>query len=151
MCDNYIRLIPSDPQFVPEPNAQQAAKIVLSGFVPEAAAIEATVTNEVMLVDNGENFERVSCPYCLWELDEDTWAGMMDAACVRNSFPNLTTTTPCCGATTSLNDLLYEWPLGFARFVLEAENPNSMGLDDDQVGTIENVLGCKLRQIWAHY
>lgn len=70
----------------------------------------------------------------------------MDAA-YASHFADLTTTTPCCGASGSLNDLHYEWPAGFARFTLEALNPNA-DLDDQHLLTLESILGCPVRVIW---
>ena len=65
------------------------------------------------------------------------------------SFRNLKITTPCCRAPSTLNDLDYEWPAGFARFVLEASNPNVSELPGQQVRALSRILGCKLRQIWS--
>jgi hypothetical protein len=39
---------------------------------------------------------------------------------------------------------------GFARFVLEARNPEA-DLNDAQVQALEQKLGCALRKIWTHY
>lgn len=49
---------------------------------------------------------------------------------------------PCCGAVTSLSDLDYRWPAGFARFVLEASEPTLAGtLDVLAVTQLEAILG----------
>jgi hypothetical protein len=42
----------------------------------------------------------------------------MDAA-ERDHFTDLTIVTPCCGTHTTLNDLVYDWPQGFARWRVE--------------------------------
>ena len=59
--------------------------------------------------------------------------------------------TPCCAFVTSLNDLDYQWPAGFSRFVLEARDPNIRELDKEQIEKLEEVVGGRLRQIWARY
>ena len=64
--------------------------------------------------------------------------------------PNLTIVTPCCEATLSLNSLRYDWPCGFARFTLEALNPNVIMLSVNQMHELERLLNCKLRQILIH-
>jgi hypothetical protein len=46
----------------------------------------------------------------------------MDAS-YRSAFEDLAVRTPCCHTDTTLNELDYDWPAGFARFVLEARNP----------------------------
>ena len=56
-----------------------------------------------------------------------------------------------CGTAVSLNDLRYEWPAGFAKFVLEAMNPNVMDLPDEGFAELSRDLGTPLRKIWAHY
>jgi hypothetical protein len=55
-----------------------------------------------------------------------------------------------CGAASSLNDLQYYFPQGFARFVLSAVEPNIFDLEDGQVRELEGLLGCKLRKVWVH-
>ena len=52
---------------------------------------------------------------------------------------------------TALDRLDYEWPAGFARFVLEASNPNVSELPGQQMRALGRMLGCRLRQIWARY
>ena len=55
-------------------------------------------------------------------------------------------------STSNLNALRYIWPAGFARFSLCAMNPNIGGvLAAKDVSALEDVLGCKLRQVYAHY
>ncbi len=72
----------------------------------------------------------------------------MDAAS-SSDFENLITEVPCCRATVSLNDLDYEWPMGFARFVIEICNP-CRELTVDEMHYIEELIGCKIKYIQAH-
>jgi len=66
-------------------------------------------------------------------------------------FADLSVVLPCCGVVASLNDLRYEWPAGCARFVLEAMNPGGPALSAAQVAQLEQLVGCPLRLIRAHY
>ncbi len=68
----------------------------------------------------------------------------------ETAFGALGVTTPCCTSQTTLNDLVYDWPAGFARFVLEARNPGVAGLlsPADQA-ILEAALGCPVRQVLA--
>jgi hypothetical protein len=50
----------------------------------------------------------------------------------------------------SLPDLLYDWPQGFARFSLEAMNPNIQDLTEAAEREFETIIGCSLRKIWQH-
>ena len=65
-------------------------------------------------------------------------------------FSNLTVIASCCGASVSLNELRYVWPAGFARFALEAMNPNIRDLTAAEQGMLQEALGCRLRRIWVH-
>lgn len=152
MSMNILRLIPTDPRFAPEPSRRRAALELLAGMVrnrrPDALSDE--VRDEVGLVDSGVNTRRISCPECEAELTDWWWSEAIDAA-YRTECRELDVTLPCCGTRRSLNDLNYDWPMGFARYVLAAEDPEVRGLDAGQIQALEDALGCKLRIIWAHY
>jgi hypothetical protein len=147
--DNILKLIPADPFFMPSENAQQAALDLLTAWLPTADVVNGTASDEVNFVDPGINLTQIFCPACGSELDMNVWQGFTDAA-YANQFADLSVTMPCCGAVGSLNDLQYDWPAGFARYVLESLNPNA-DLDDAQVNELAQILGCPLRKIWAAY
>jgi hypothetical protein len=58
---------------------------------------------------------------------------------------------PCCAAATTLNHLDYDWPAGFARFVLSAHHPDRGWLDAQELADVADALGHPVRQILAHY
>lgn len=148
MSDNILIFIPTDPDYIPEPSAQQEAQDVLRAFVPDADEVKAQTTDEVELVFTGTNLERILCPDCGAQLDE-WWIQAVDAAYTHTRFTNLLVTLPCCGASHSLKDLRYGWPTGLTRFRLEAHNPNKSN-GDVVLPALERILGCQLRPIWAH-
>lgn len=150
MSDNFIRFIPVDPAYVADSVVLEQAREYLSTVVPEATQVTARITDEVVFIDQGANFKRVSCPQCGQELDVAWWQDAMGVADERD-FATLQIATPCCGAATSLNDLEYDWPAGFARLVLEAMNPNVRDIDEAEVAALSSILGTPLRRIWAHY
>jgi hypothetical protein len=150
MSDNYLRLIPEEPEFVPDPKASVQAVLTLQSLAPLAEEIKASITETIRFINQGSNFEKVLCPKCGAELNE-WWKKEMNKAW-KDCFANLLTNTPCCGTTLSLNDLEYQWPAGFSRYVLEARNPSlGRGLEPAQVAQLESILGCRLRQVLAHY
>jgi hypothetical protein len=150
MSDHYLVLIPERPTFVPSPEAQARAVDVLRALVPRATKVEARLSEHVEFIDQGANFEKVSCSTCGEDLT-DHWPAWMDEA-ARSNFSELSFATPCCGRPTDLNALRYVWPAGFARFALRAENPAIGGfLALSDLSVLEGVVGCKLRQILAHY
>ena len=151
MSDRFLRLIPVDPAYVPDSGAADKARKLLAAFVPDASQVTLDVRDEVSFVDQGANFESVSCSSCGAVIDLAWWQEALEKA-MEGRCVDLSVTPPCCGKKASLNDLRYVMPAGFARFTLEAMNPNRSGdLDPKQVQQLESLLGCRLRQIWAHY
>lgn len=73
----------------------------------------------------------------------------MDIA-AATKFESLSLVTACCGAQTSLNELRYVWPAGFASFVLEAMNPNIARISAEQLRQLSFSLGCPLVEIPVH-
>jgi hypothetical protein len=121
----------------------------LRAFAPHADQVRAEVFPEIQFIDQGANFESVACPSCGEDIT-DAWSEWMDTA-AQSQFSKLSIQLPCCGLASDLNMLQYDWPAGFARFMLEAMNP-SLGdwLPQADLAVLEETLGCKLRQILAH-
>ena len=150
MSQHFITLIPADPEFVPEPPRVAEAKRVLAEFLPGAREIAAIVTEEIQFVDQGENFESVRCPACGVELETRWWQAAMDDS-YQSKFRKMDVTTPCCSLPSTLNDLDYRFPAGFARFQLRASDPRQKETSPEQIQQLEQILGTRLRQIWTHY
>jgi hypothetical protein len=150
MSASYYKLIPTDPDYVPDAAVRERARTRFASFVPGAEQVTAEVREHVEFVPAMGNFEAVSCPVCGTLLDNDWWVQAMDAAYSERRFADLAVTLPCCGEASSLNDLRYDFPQGFARFVLSAFDPNISDLDDWQVRDLEELLDCKLRKVWVH-
>lgn len=150
MSDDFVRIIPADPQFTPPAGTREAALQRLSSWLPSAGDITSDLSEEIRFVDPGANLERVECPSCKSDLF-DWWQDAMEEASA-DGFRSLEVVVPCCQAETTLNDLRYKWPAGFARFVIELRNPGrGDALTEGELGQLENLLGCKLRQVLAHY
>jgi hypothetical protein len=149
MSVDTLKLIPVLPEYVPGDAMLRRACDLLESFFPGAKKTSCETTAEVRFIDQGQNWERVICPVCETELEPQWWAQAMDRA-HQAGFADLRVNLPCCGAVSSLNDLQYELPAGFARVVLSVRDPDR-DIDDKQLETLENVLGCKLRKIWARY
>lgn len=160
MATSVILLIPTDPEFVPSALSQEQAVALLQPLLPDVTSVvTARVTEYVEFVAQGENFERIVCPFCSTELAIPWWHEAMNKAHEKR-FIDLSIDTPCCHIESSLNDLQYEWPAGFARFILELHEPfvrdregvhQMLEMNQNLLGKLEEVLGCPLRVIWAHY
>lgn len=149
MSENILRLIPTNPLYVPSSDAQNQACTMLASLLPEGE-VHIIVTEEVSFIDQGSNFERVLCPDCRAMVLMEWWSQEMDRAYGASQFQDLSIMLPCCQMPSSLNDLDYNWPAGFARFLLEARFPND-DLTPEQLSLFASLLGCSVRKIWAHY
>ncbi|MBC8875548.1 MAG: hypothetical protein H8E44_39480 [Planctomycetes bacterium] len=150
MSDNWIALIPEDPRHVPDPARQTRARDRFTELAPDSEEIEIKVSDHIAFFDCGENFERIRCPSCDAEIPTEWWQERMDDDYGDNGFTLAQYPTPCCSAKHSLDQLIYEWPQGFARFSLDAMNPNIGRLDDQHKAEFEEILGTRLRVIYQH-
>jgi hypothetical protein len=147
-----IKLIPSNPEYVPDESSQQNAAKALRSYFPDARTIDCVVSDEVQYVDVGGNFEGVYCPLCAAQLDRDGWwVKAVDDSYNASRFRDLNVSVPCCNHPISLNDLDYRMPQGFARFVISIEDAASSSVETSCAETLERILGCKVRVIYAHY
>lgn len=149
MSDNWITILPTEPTFVPNEASAQSVLALLHGFVPDADEIRIVEGDQVIFIDAGANFESMWCPMCRAELSSEWWGDRMGIAS-QNAFSDLDCQTPCCDKRMTLNDIEYNWPQGFARWHLEAMNPNIGKLSDEQVLRIEAALGHSIRVVYTH-
>ncbi|MDD5760080.1 MAG: hypothetical protein PHI06_13475 [Desulfobulbaceae bacterium] len=149
MSDNILKLIPSSPTYVPGESAINKAVDLIQVFLPLAEDISIEISEFPRFIDQGSNWERVTCPNCNAVIDIDWWQQAMDKA-FKNGFKNLVVEVPCCNLEVSLNDLRYEWPAGFAKFSIEIRNPQ-IELSELKLKELEHILGSSIKKIWAHY
>lgn len=110
-----------------------------------------------MIVDCGSNWEGVRCPRCGQDIEE--WFGdRVSAASDDSELRDLAAVTPCCGVDTTLNELDFRWPVGFASFAIRVEtpsrawqNPDSPWFTDAEIEIVATALGSPVRQVLAHY
>lgn len=148
MSDYVLRLIPEQPDFVPSPGIIEKLKQTVAALSLDADEMVSKLENNVVFVDAGENWGKVICPVCKELLTDEWWSQAMGSAW-ETKFSNLLAQAACCNSTVSLNDLGYEWQVGFARFILEVRNPKKTLADTDQA-ILEEVIGCKLKRIDAY-
>jgi hypothetical protein len=149
MSDNWIIIIPESPDFVPTSAAQQRAIALFEILAPTAHEVSASTSDTVQFMHCGTNWERVVCPTCKNEIATVWWQDRMNDEAKRG-YPLDQLEVPCCGARHNLHELKYEWPMGFARFSIEAMNPGIRDLTKEHVAAFESILGCPIRTIWRH-
>jgi hypothetical protein len=150
MSGSQYKLMPTSPTHVPDAARREAALIRLQTVTPSARQALAEVRDQVVFVSAMGDGERVACPLCGAEGNQAWWSDVMAATYTANGFADREVTMPCCSATVSLNDRIYYWPQGFARFILTVAEPDFTDLTDAQVRELDDLLGCPLRKIWVH-
>lgn len=149
MSEYLLKIIPKDPIFIPSSFAQEKIKGFLCSYFIEADDIIVRLEDNIEFVDQGENFERIVCLDCGREVDMEWWQESMCEAS-EDDFKDLSITMPCCGTHSSLNNLKYEWPAGFGKFIIEILNPNRE-LEKECHLLVEDILGCEIKEIIACY
>jgi hypothetical protein len=155
MSDTILSVIPTDPRWQPEAARAERARSVVAGLLTMERVgfgfdeIKVTWHEQIALVDCGENIQRITCPHCAAEIDTQWWSDLLEERC-EIGFGDLTATLPCCRRSTSLTDLDYDWPCGFARFEIEVWNPDRGWFTDDELSSIAQAIGHPVRQIMAH-
>lgn len=147
MSDNVLHIVPAEPGFRPTITAATAAEQLLRSFLPRCKAVTAVTGEGIRFIDAGENWEGVVCPHCGADA-EQWWADAVSRA-YESRFQTLTVCAQCCGASVSLNELRYGWPVAFATFSLDALNPESLHLSTEQLAQLEAALGCGVRVVQA--
>ncbi len=89
--------------------------------------------------------DSITCNVCGKPIALEEWQEAMDAA-YATQFEDLHFVTACCSSVTSLNSIVYEYPLGFARFQIAIRNPAD-GFTDELVDRLQQVLNMPLRVI----
>jgi NAD-dependent SIR2 family protein deacetylase len=148
MSDKWIRLVPEDPQFIPDAEAQQLAEIRFVQIAPEAE-IKAVTFDAIQFFDCGGNFERIRCPSCGKEIETNWWRDQMEKD-FDGGFRLALYTLPCCLSKLTLNDLSYEGGQSFGRFALQALNADIGRLGEQQRKEFEIMLCTRLRVIYQH-
>jgi len=151
VSEHYICFVPTDPRFIPTGAAQAAGVALLRAAWPRIREITPETEDDVVFRDCGENFESVRCPHCDATLDIDEWQDLMDAdSSDEGGFRLESVPMPCCGRSSTLNELKYEWPQAFSRFAVVTADPGGK-VADDLLAKLESVLGCRLRVIYQMY
>jgi hypothetical protein len=150
MSDYLVKIIPTDPAFAPtKAVADELAQLLRDAPLGIGAhEVRAQTSEHTEFVDCGSNLTSIHCPNCGQSMSFDDWGDIMDNES-KLDFSELDFDTPCCGTIASLNELRYDWPCGFARFQLVAENPRH-DPSDELLAEVKKLLGCPVRVIRAH-
>ncbi|MCM1540913.1 MAG: hypothetical protein NC121_06580 [Blautia sp.] len=147
MSDYIIRMIPADPCY--HMDRQKADRIVnyLQTEI-RAERMDVKTHDTPVFIDCGSNLEKIACPVCGAAIDFEWWGAAMDAAW-KNRFTELSVTLPCCGGSSTLNDLRYHFPCGFSCVEFDILNPADAP-GQECLSHIQGILGIPVRCIQAH-
>jgi DNA-directed RNA polymerase subunit N (RpoN/RPB10) len=149
LSDDWLQIIATDPMFVPDEAAARTLSSLVHTFAPNAERVDVIDEGKIVFIDAGENFETVRCNSCGAVLDLDWWSDQMNSA-QEHEFSDLATTTPCCRQLTTLNNLDYDWPQGFARWRIEVLNPSVGRLTPEAELALSDAVGHAVRLIYTH-
>jgi len=161
VSDNYLRLIPADMWFRPDQVAAQGAVRLLQEALPEADQVMAEQYDYPVFIDQGANIESIRCPACSQrrsfshsdgsEANLEWWQDLIEHLDGEN-VADAVVTMPCCQSEVPFHRLEFDWPAGVASFELSILNPGiGNPLDPAIIVRVENALGCRVREVWAHY
>lgn len=147
MSDTIYRIIPETPNSDFSGNIDKAISYLKRKTKPEG--IVFTDHGGTAFIDCGENLSSISCPKCNSELSFDWWGEAMDAA-FQNGFSDPSCTLPCCNEKSTLADLKYDFPCGFAKKEITVSNPKKP-LNDKIIAKVESILNAKIKIINSKY
>jgi hypothetical protein len=92
MSEHIIKIIPTDPKFVP--NEKKTSLDLLNNKLNNIE-IEIKELPEIEFIDQGSYFEKLICNVCNKEILIEKWNELMNKA-FDNKFKNLEIITLCC-------------------------------------------------------
>ena len=150
MSDHFLVVIPAEPN-TPLPETAESIRDLL-GRIIGTEETRVKDYGKLQFIDCGENFERISCPRCACVITIDQWHDWMEEDWHgEEGFHLHTHETPCCKTSLTLNELIYEWPQGFARWLIAARNEGRGPLTPEELARLEAVAGHKLTAITQMY
>jgi len=129
MSDDFIVLVPSDPDVAASSEVQLRVAALLKRLAPSADSITPEVTDAIRFHDAGTNFEHIRCPRCGAGISIDWWQDRLDEDSDGEGFRLDSYPTPCCGNSRTLNQLEYDWPQAFGRSSWTVDNANIGEID----------------------
>ena len=146
MGDSWVTVLPTDPFAAPPKERREAAFELLQEMFPGSKA-KMHISENPYFFYCGVNLEYVFCPFCATEI-QPWWMEEM-SRWWESDRTSLSVETPCCCRATTLNDLDYVQPQGFACVAVDVEN-NRADLEPHEMRQIETVLGLPVRLIRGH-
>lgn len=143
MSEHIVRIIPKEVGTVISTGKEQVAA-ALKDMGIDYKRLEVQTLDEIKFMDCGKNLEYIRCPYC--HKDALKWWGSVMSQAARTNFKNRNLVTPCCHRGVMLEDLDYCLDMGFARFVIEIHEPDTI-ITNGELYELGIELDCELKKI----
>jgi hypothetical protein len=152
MSITYAYILPENEKYVP---CKTEWKAILDAIkIRGKANLEVYLEQNdiIQFYDCGENFESISCPFCKSELDLEWWQDEMGKAS-EIGFSEIKLLTPCCNKNSSLNELKYDMPQGFAKFAIKIDDYEieKLIINDSFFSELHGITGQPWKVIFARY
>jgi len=154
-----ILVVPTNRDFIPDPDAVEAAAELLESFYPEREhGADEQDFESPRLVTARDGWDSLRCPSCgesieRWDLEEDDegetwWTRFEKTADDSTDAPSEVVTMPCCGTGVKAGDLELGAEAAFTRFVLSIRDPGDpVSLQPGQETALGKLLGCQVKGI----
>jgi len=150
MSDNFLIIVPQDPDYLPALEVQQVVSEIVGSLAPDADEIAIDASENIMFFDAGVNCERISCPHCRSELDVQWWLDQMDKNYDGQGFQLELCALPCCGSNAALNELIYDWPQAFGKFSCTIRNPKASSFSETEIDALTKIIGMPIILVRRH-
>lgn len=159
MAECSIIVVPKDRDFIPDPDAVEAAAELMERFYPDRQhGIDKKDSATPKLVTARDAWDSLTCRSCgesveRWDLEEDddgeTWWTLFEAQLDASADATAEVVEmPCCGVEVKAGDLDLGAEAAFARFALSIRDPgDDPALKSEQLDAIGEALGCEVRAI----
>ncbi|MEL7149368.1 MAG: hypothetical protein AAGK71_01475 [Pseudomonadota bacterium] len=150
MSDRFLVVIPADPH-AEMPATANALRDALENL---ADTDEARLKDygKLQFIDAGKLAESVTCPKCSHGLPAEEWRNWMNRDWhAEDGFHLHEIEVPCCGEKMTLNDLSYDAPQGFARWIVSARVMERGLLNGEELKHLEKLAGIPLTAIAQEY
>lgn len=155
MSADWTTVFPTDPFWVPSPDRADAATAVFGCLVEGESDVEVRPGKQLLFESAGADFGTASCPTCAAVVaknpeDMGWFTGQLDRIFAEpESSRTVQATMPCCGASVSMNDLLYDPAAGFASWSVSVRGAR-YAVGDRERALVEAALGHDVRVVELH-
>jgi len=149
-----VSVIPTDMLWQPGKAAAAEAETCVREFYSGPGQwvedVSVSFSDRIMVVQPGLNLSHITCPGCQGDIPVEWYWGFL--ARHGEEVDSLEVTAPCCGTNTALDALLYDVPVGYARFKIVTINPGRADeLTAEELAVVADILGRPLRQIFGFW